>query len=343
MRKLLNTLFILTENSYLSLDGENVVVSQERTETARFPLHTLEAILCFSYPGASPALMGACADRNVDLAFFTPRGRFLARAVGVTKGNVLLRQQQFRAADDPFVSCRYAKGFLLGKVYNARWVLERATRDHPQRVPVERLKALSSQLASALSHIEDAMTLEELRGLEGAAAQQYFDGFDSLILQQRDTFTFTGRSRRPPLDPVNALLSFSYTLLARDCAAALEGVGLDPYVGFLHCPRPGRTSLALDLMEELRTVYADRFVITCINQKTITAKHFQKQENGAVRLTDDGRRTFLKVWQQRKQQTIQHPLLGEKIPWGLVPYMQALLLARTLRGDLERYPPFFWK
>ena len=220
MRKLLNTLFILTENSYLSLDGENVVVSQERTETARFPLHTLEAILCFSYSGASPALMGACADRNVDLAFFTPRGRFLARAVGVTKGNVLLRQQQFRAADDPFVSCRYAKGFLLGKVYNARWVLERATRDHPQRVPVERLKALSSQLASALSHIEDAMTLEELRGLEGAAAQQYFDGFDSLILQQRDTFTFTGRSRRPPLDPVNALLSFSYTLLARDCASA---------------------------------------------------------------------------------------------------------------------------
>lgn len=343
MRKLLNTLFILTENSYLSLDGENVVVSQERTETARFPLHTLEAILCFSYSGASPALMGACADRNVDLAFFTPRGRFLARAVGVTKGNVLLRQQQFRAADDPFVSCRYAKGFLLGKVYNARWVLERATRDHPQRVPVERLKVLSSQLASALSHIEDAMTLEELRGLEGAAAQQYFDGFDSLILQQRDTFTFTGRSRRPPLDPVNALLSFSYTLLARDCAAALEGVGLDPYVGFLHCPRPGRTSLALDLMEELRTVYADRFVITCINQRTISAKHFQKQENGAVLLTDDGRRAFLKVWQQRKQQTIQHPLLGEKIPWGLVPYMQALLLARTLRGDLERYPPFFWK
>lgn len=343
MRKLLNTLFILTENSYLSLDGENVVVSQERTETARFPLHTLEAILCFSYSGASPALMGACADRNVDLAFFTPRGRFLARAVGVTKGNVLLRQQQFRAADDPFVSCRYAKGFLLGKVYNARWVLERATRDHPQRIPVDRLKALSSQLASALSHIEDAMTLEELRGLEGAAAQQYFDGFDSLILQQRDTFTFTGRSRRPPLDPVNALLSFSYTLLARDCAAALEGVGLDPYVGFLHCPRPGRTSLALDLMEELRTVYADRFVITCINQRTISAKHFQKQENGAVLLTDDGRRAFLKVWQQRKQQTIQHPLLGEKIPWGLVPYMQALLLARTLRGDLERYPPFFWK
>lgn len=343
MRKFLNTLFVLTEDSYLSLDGENVVVSREKQETGRFPLHTLEAILCFSYPGASPALMGACSERNVDLAFFSPRGRFLARAVGKPTGNVLLRQQQYRAADDPFASCRYAKGFLLGKVYNSRWVLERATRDHPQRVPVERLKALSGQLAAVLPRIEEALSLEELRGLEGAAAQQYFDGFDSLILQQRDVFAFTGRSRRPPLDPINALLSFSYTLLARDCAAALEGAGLDPYVGFLHRPRPGRTSLALDLMEELRAAFADRFVITCVNQKVLTEKHCQRQENGAVLLTDEGRRTFLKAWQQRKQQTIQHPFLGEKIAWGLVPYVQALLLARTLRGDMERYPPFFWK
>ena len=343
MRKFLNTLFVLTEDSYLSLDGENVVVSRERQETARFPLHTLEGILCFSYPGASPALMGACAERGVDLSFFSPRGAFLARATGKMRGNVLLRQQQYRAADDPFASCRYAKGFLLGKVYNSRWVLERATRDHPQRVPVERLKSLSAQLAAALPLIENAMTAEELRGLEGAAAQQYFDGFGSLILQQQDTFAFTVRSRRPPLDPVNALLSFAYTLLARDCAAALEGVGLDPYVGFLHCPRPGRTSLALDLMEELRAVCADRFAITCINQKILTEKDCQRQENGAVLLTEEGRRTFLKFWQQRKQQTLQHPFLGEKIPWGLVPYVQALLLARTLRGDMERYPPFFWK
>lgn len=343
MRKFLNTLFVLTEDSYLSLDGENVVVSRERQETARFPLHTLEGILCFSYPGASPALMGACAERGVDLSFFSPRGAFLARATGKMRGNVLLRQQQYRAADDPFASCRYAKGFLLGKVYNSRWVLERATRDHPQRVPVERLKSLSAQLAAALPRIENAMTAEELRGLEGAAAQQYFDGFGSLILQQQDTFAFTVRSRRPPLDPVNALLSFAYTLLARDCAAALEGVGLDPYVGFLHCPRPGRTSLALDLMEELRAVCADRFVITCINQKILTEKDCQRQENGAVLLTEEGRRTFLKFWQQRKQQALQHPFLGEKIPWGLVPYVQALLLARTLRGDTERYPPFFWK
>ena len=343
MRRLLNTLFVLSENAYLSLDGENVVVSQDRQETARFALHTLEGILCFSYAGASPALMGGCAERGISLAFFTPRGRFLARIAGETRGNVLLRQQQYRAADDPFASRRYARGFLLGKVYNARWVLERATRDHPQRVPVDRLKALSGQLAAALPRIQDAMTAEELRGIEGEAAQRYFDGFDSLILQQRETFAFSGRSRRPPLDPVNALLSFAYTLLARECAAALEGVGLDPYVGFLHRPRPGRTSLALDLMEELRPVCADRFVLSCINQKQLTAKHCQRQESGAVLLTDEGRRAFLTAWQQRRQQTIQHPFLGEKIPWGLVPHVQALLLARTLRGDLDCYPPFFWK
>lgn len=343
MRRLLNTLFALSENAYLSLDGENVVVSQDRQETARFALHTLEGILCFSYAGASPALMGGCAERGISLTFFTPRGRFLARIAGETRGNVLLRQQQYRAADDPFGSCRYARDFLLGKVYNARWVLERATRDHPQRVPVDRLKALSGQLAAALPRIQDAMTAEELRGIEGEAAQRYFDGFDSLILQQRETFAFSGRSRRPPLDPVNALLSFAYTLLARECAAALEGVGLDPYVGFLHRPRPGRTSLALDLMEELRPVCADRFVLSCINQKQLTAKHCQRQESGAVLLTDEGRRAFLTAWQQRRQQTIQHPFLGEKIPWGLVPHVQALLLARTLRGDLDCYPPFFWK
>ena len=343
MRKLLNTLFVLSENAYLSLDGENVVVSQDRQETARFPLHMLEGILCFSYPGATPALMGKCAELGVSLAFFTPRGKFLARTTGVTRGNVLLRQQQYHAADDPFASCRFARGFLLGKVYNARWVLERATRDHPQRVPVERLKTLSGQLAAALPRIQDALTAEELRGIEGEAAQRYFDGFDSLILQQRETFAFAGRSRRPPLDPVNALLSFAYTLLARECAAALEGVGLDPYVGFLHRPRPGRASLALDLMEELRPVCADRFVLSCINQKQLTARHCQRQESGAVLLTEEGRRAFLTAWQQRRQQTIQHPFLGEKIPWGLVPHMQALLLARTLRGDLDCYPPFFWK
>ncbi|MDD4849881.1 MAG: type I-C CRISPR-associated endonuclease Cas1c [Gemmiger sp.] len=343
MKHLLNTLFVLTEDSYLTLDGENVVVNRAKAAVARFPLHTLEGILCFSYPGASPALMGACADRGVDLCFFTPRGRFLARTVGAQRGNILLRTQQYRIADDPQASCRYADGFILGKVYNSRWVLERATRDHPQRVPVEKLKKLSTQLAAALPLIESCTDMEQLRGLEGEAAQRYFDGFDALILQQQEVFHFTGRSRRPPLDNTNALLSFAYTLLARDCAAALEGVGLDPYAGFLHRLRPGRTSLALDLMEELRAVYADRFVLSCINQKMLTEKHFNRQGSGAVLLTEDGRRAFLAAWQKKKQEEITHPFLQEKLAWGLVPYVQAILLARTIRGDMEQYPPFFWK
>ena len=293
MRKFLNTLYVLNKDTYLSLEGENIVLLCNKAEIGRVPLHRLEGIVCFSYPGASPALMGKCARLGVDLSFFSPQGRFLARAVGEERGNVLLRQTQYRISDSEAESC-----------------------------------------------LDD---LDQLRGLEGEAAQRYFDCFDSLILQQHDDFSFAGRSRRPPLDNTNALLSFAYSLLASDCTAALQSVGLDPYVGFLHRARPGRRSLALDLMEELRTVYADRFVLSCINQKIMTPKHFQKQENGAVLLTDEGRRAFLGGWQTRKQETITHPFLNEKLPWGLVPYVQALLLARTLRGDMELYPPFFWK
>lgn len=343
MRHLLNTLYVLTPENYLCLDGENVVVQQGKQEAARFPLHTLEGIVCFTYPGASPALMGACAQRSVDLCFFSPRGRFLARTVGEERGNVLLRQQQYRAADSERQSCLYARSFLVGKVYNGRWVLERATRDHPQRVPVERLKTLCAQMAAALPLMASCEDLGQLRGLEGEAAQRYFDGFGHLILQQQADFAFTGRSRRPPLDNTNALLSFAYTMLANDCAAALQSVGLDPYVGFLHRSRPGRRSLALDLMEELRAVFADRFVLSCINQKIVNPTHFLRQESGAVLLNDTGRKSFLAAWQKKKQEQIKHPFLGEKVPWGLVPYVQALLLARTLRGDLDAYPPFFWK
>lgn len=343
MRHLLNTLYVLTPENYLSLEGENVVVSREKAEVARFPLHTLEGIVCFTYAGASPALMGACAARGIDLCFFTPQGKFQARSCGPERGNVLLRQQQYRICDDPAQSCRYARGFLLGKVYNSRWVLERATRDHPQRVPVERLKQASGQLAAALPSIAACTDPAALLGLEGETAQRYFDVFDALILQQKEDFVFTARSRRPPLDAVNALLSFSYTMLARDCAAALESAGFDPYVGFLHRPRPGRTGLALDLMEELRSVYADRFALSCINQKMLTKKHFEFQSSGAVFLSTDGRKAFFAAWQAKKQEEITHPFLGEKLPWGLVPYVQALLLARTIRGDLEEYPPFFWK
>lgn len=343
MRQFLNTLFILSEDAYLSLDGENVVISRGKTEVGRAALHTLESILCFSYAGASPALMGKCSTKGIDLCFFTPQGRFLARTVGEERGNVLLRQTQYEISASEARSCLYARNFILGKVYNARWVLERATRDHPQRVPVEQLKQTSAQLAAALPLLESCEDLEQLRGLEGEAAQRYFDQFNALILQQNDAFVFTSRNRRPPLDNVNALLSFAYSLLANDCAAALEGAGLDPYIGFLHRARPGRRSLALDLMEELRAVYADRFVLSCINQKIVNAKHFEKQENGAVLLTDDGRRAFLNAWQLKKRESITHPFLKEKICWGLVPYVQALLLARTLRGDLDEYPPFFWK
>ena len=343
MRQFLNTLFVLNEDAYLSLDGDNVVLNHEKAEIARVPLHTLESILCFSYAGASPALMGACGRRGVDLCFFSPWGRFLARTVGEERGNVLLRQTQYEIAASEARSCIYARCFILGKIYNARWVLERATRDHPQRVLVEQLKQASTQLAAALPLVEVCEDLDQLRGLEGEAAQRYFDRFNALILQQREDFVFTSRSRRPPLDPVNALLSFAYSLLANDCTAALEGAGLDPYVGFLHRARPGRRSLALDLMEELRAVYADRFVLSCINQKVVNSRHFEKQENGAVLLTEDGRRTFLHAWQLKKREVITHPFLKEKINWGLVPHVQALLLARTLRGDLEIYPPFFWK
>lgn len=343
MRKLLNTLFVLSEDSYLALDGENVLVLRGDETAGRFPLHTLESILCFSYKGASPALMGACASRSVALSFLTPRGRFLARSVGETQGNVLLRMEQCRRSDDPVSSCRLAQGFLVGKVYNCRSVLERATRDHGMRVDVDRLKHVSGILASALGDITQCPTSAGLLGLEGECAAQYFGVFSQLVLNQKEAFAFHGRSRRPPLDRINALLSFLYTLLAHDCAAALESVGLDPYVGFLHRARPGRASLALDLMEELRPIMADRLALTLINNRMLHPNDLTEQENGAVLLDDAGRKTVLTAWQERKRDIITHPFLEEKLPWGLVPYVQALLLARHLRGDLDAYPPFLWK
>ncbi len=343
MKHLRNTLYVLTPENYLTVEGENVVVQNGKTQVGRFPLHTLESIVCFTYKGATPALMGACAKRGVDLAFFSPHGRFLARVVGEERGNVLLRQEQYRIADDELRATAYARNFLVGKLYNSRWVLERATRDHPQRVPVEALKTASQKIAKTMRAMGQEQQLDSLRGLEGEAAQVYFGVFDALILQQEEAFSFTVRSRRPPLDNTHALLSFAYTMLAKDCAAALEGVGLDPYVGFLHRARPGRVSLSLDLMEELRSVLADRFVLSCINQKILRPSHLETQENGAVWLTDDGRRAFLNAWQSRKKEELVHPFLKEKIPWGLVPMVQAMLLARTIRGDLEEYPPFFWK
>ena len=343
MKRLLNTLYVMREDSYLKLEGENVLVQQGDQIAARFPLHTLESIICFSYAGATPQLMGACVQRDIGLSFFTPHGRFLAGVVGEERGNVLLRKRQYRLSDDEEASCLIARNMVLGKVYNSRAVIERALRDHPQRVDITKLRVASASLGESLPVIESEKELDTLRGLEGKAAFCYFSVFDELILQGRDVFKFDGRTRRPPRDPVNAMLSFAYALLARDCATALMAVGLDPYVGFLHRDRPGRISLALDLMEELRSVRADRFVLTLINNRVIQPKHFIFKENDTCLLEDEGRKTFLKAWQERKQEMIMHPFLKEQIPWGLLPHVQALLLARTLRGDYNAYPPFLWK
>lgn len=343
MRKMMNTLFVTTPESYIALEDKNVVVLSGDEKLGQVPLHALESIVYFGYKGASPSLMGACAEANVGLCFFTPNGRFLARVSGMVQGNVLLRKQQYRVSDDEQLSCLIARNMILGKVYNSRWILERATRDHPQRVDTEKLKRISEELSASLNPIAQCENLDALRGYEGEAASRYFDALGDLVLQNEDFFAFDRRTRRPPTDPFNALLSFVYTLLTHDCKSALEGVGLDPYVGFLHRDRPGRTSLALDLMEEMRGLMADRFVLTLINNRVVHPKQFVRGENKAVRLDPDGRKAVLAAWQERKRDEIRHPYLKEKMPWGLIPHAQAMLLARHLRGDLDVYPPFLWK
>jgi CRISPR-associated protein Cas1 len=343
MRKLLNTVYVTSPDNYLSLDGENLVILKGDQEIVRLPLHNLEGIITFGYTGASPALMGACAKRNVSISFMAQNGKFLARVVGEVKGNVTLRKMQYRLSESDDVSTNIAKNFIFGKIYNGRWIIERAIRDHSARLDTDKLKMVSVGLAKSLNMLLGSENLEQLRGYEGEAATQYFSVFDDLILQQKKDFFFKQRNKRPPLDNVNAMLSFVYTLLAHDVAAALETTGLDPYVGFLHRDRPGRISLALDLMEELRCVYADRFVISLINKRVINASGFMQKEDGAVIMDDDTRITILRAWQERKKEQITHPFLQEKIEWGLVPYVQSMLLARFMRGDLDEYPPFLWK
>ena len=343
MRKLLNTLFVTSEDAYLALETENVAVYIGEEKKAQYPLLVLESIISFSYKGASPALMGACARNGIQLVFLTPRGRFLARVCGQEQGNVLLRKEQYRLSDKLEKSCHIARNFIFGKVYNQRWVLERTLRDHRMRVDAAKLESASQALAGLLPAIETQTDLDALRGLEGEASVRYFHVFDEMVLNQKADFLFDGRNRRPPTDNMNALLSFAYVLLSNDCASALESVGLDSYVGFMHRDRPGRTSLALDLMEELRAPMADRLCITLVNNRVLQDKHFERQESGAVFLGEDGRKLFLSAWQNKKKEEITHPYLKEKMAWGLVPYLQSLLLARCLRGDLDGYPPFLWK
>lgn len=343
MKKLLNTLYVTSENSYLALDGENIVIYEEQEERGRLPLHNLKGIVSFGYRGTSPALMGACTARNISLCYLTPQGKFLARVTGKVRGNVLLREQQYASSKDSEIGLTVAKNCILGKVYNARWVIERTLRDHPMQVDTERLKIVSVQLKHSLELIQNSVSKDQLRGYEGEAASLYFSVFDELILQQKKDFFFHGRNKRPPMDNVNALLSFVYTLLTNSITSALESVGLDPCVGYLHTERPGRASLSLDLIEELRPVLADRFVLSLINKKIVAGKNFTRKENGAVLMDNELRKKFLTEWQKKKQEVITHPYLNEKIEWGMVPYAQAMLLACYLRGDLDSYPTFLWK
>lgn len=343
MRKLLNVLYVTNPDAYLTRDGDNVVVRVEQEEKFRVPIHILESIVCFNHTGASPALMGLCAERGVGLSFLTEYGRFLARVTGPVSGNVLLRRRQYRVADDPVLSAKVAAMFVTAKIANCRTVLRRAVRDHGDAVDINRLTEAADTLSSCIYPLEQCEDLEVVRGIEGEAARIYFSCFNDLVLVQRDAFTITGRNRRPPKDNMNALLSFLYTLLRHDVQSALESVGLDPAVGFLHRDRPGRPSLALDMMEELRPYLADRLALSLVNRQEVSAKGFREVESGGILMDDETRKTVITAWQQRKRETIIHPYLEEKIEIGLLPYAQALLLARYLRGDIDGYPPFFWR
>lgn len=340
MRKLLNTLYVTTPDSYLSKDGENVVVSIKQQEVFRIPVLNIEAIVTFGYMGASPGLMKLCAEKGVGLTFLSPHGRYISRIQGQVRGNVLLRKEQYKLADDETVSTELAKICIAGKIQNYRSILRRYERDYGQ---IEQIENAVAEMDRAKRNVLRATTKEQVRGLEGDAASCYFSVFSNLIINQREDFQFAGRNRRPPKDAVNAMLSLAYTLLTNDVTSALESVGLDPYVGFLHTLRPGRASLALDMVEELRAYLGDRFVLSLINRKQITPSDFLMQGEKGVVLTDNGRKTFLTAWQNRKKETVTHPFLQEKIPVGLIPYAQAMLMARCIRGDLDTYPVFIVK
>jgi CRISPR-associated protein Cas1 len=343
MKKLLNTLFVTTQGAYLCHEGDAVLVRVEKETKLRVPIHTLGSIVCFGQVACSPPLMGLCGERGVALSFLSEHGQFLARVQGPVSGNVLLRTEQYRRAAAPAEAAAIARAVLIGKLANSRTILLRAARDHGARTDAAALETAVRRLAQLLSEVESTTELEVLRGKEGDAARVYFEVFDHLVVAQKEDFYFTARSRRPPLDNLNALLSFLYTLLAHDASAALESVGLDPQVGFLHALRPGRPALALDLMEEFRPFLADRLALSLVNLRQLQGKDFKQSETGAVAMSDAARKELLITYQKRKQEEIQHPFIGEAVPIGLLFYVQALLLARHLRGDLDAYPPFVWK
>jgi CRISPR-associated protein Cas1 len=343
MRKLLNTLYVTTPKSYLSLDGENIVILLEEDEKFRIPFVNVESIVCFGYMGASPALMGKCADNNVGLCFLKPSGEFAGRIIGKTKGSVYLRKTQYSLHDDKEFCLEFSKSIVAAKLCNSKFTLDKTIRDNKDKIDTADLENVSAGLKNAVQDVYAIADKDELRGFEGANTKQYFKVFDDMILQQKKHFCFTDRSKRPPLDNVNCMLSYIYTILSFDIASALETVGLDPYVGFYHELRSGRASLAVDIIEEFRSYMVDRFVVSAINLKQVNEKDFTEKEGGGILMTDDGRRKILTCWQERKKDIITHPIIKEKVEVGLLPYVQAQLLARFLRGDLEEYPPFLCK
>lgn len=343
MKKYLNTLYITTPGAYLSKEGESVLVNVEKEVRLRVPVHTIGGIVCFGQVSCSPYLMGFCAEKDVSISFLTEYGRFLANVSGPISGNVLLRRQQYRYADDLNFSAQVAKNIIIGKLSNYRTVLQRALRDHSQKIDLDKIKHASRHIMRYLQQLQSDLSLNVLRGIEGEAARTYFNVFNHLITSQKKDFFFQGRNRYPPLDNVNCLLSFLYVILMHDVRSAIETVGLDSAVGFLHRDRPGRHGLALDLMEEFRPFFADRLVLSLINLCQVQKNGFRKSDSGAVLMNDETRKTVLVAYQKRKQEEILHPYLKEKISIGLLFHIQALLFARYLRGDLDGYPVFIWK
>lgn len=343
MRKMLNTLYVTNPEMYLAKDGDNIIARLEEKTVFRTPIHYLEGVVTFGHPGISPALLGMCLEKGVAVSLLSPYGKHLASINGSPKGNVLLRRKHYRLADSPAESARIAAAFIIGKLAGCRTVLRRYIRDYNKPLENGDIDLVCKSLSRTIIRVNETVDLDTMRGLEGESARAYFSVFDKLILCRKEHFFMKGRNRRPPVDRVNALLSFLYTLLLHDTKAALLTVGLDPYVGFLHRDKPGRLGLALDLMEEFRPYLADRLMLNLVNRQQLTEGEFITKESGAIVLSEKGRKTVLEAWQKRKTEEILHPFLEEKINIGLLPYAQALLLARTLRGDIAEYPPFIWK
>jgi CRISPR-associated protein Cas1 len=343
MKQHLNTLFVFTQGAYLAKKNESVAVRIEKEDRLRVPLINLGSICCLGRVSCSPQLLGACAQKGIAVTFMTEHGRFLAAVNGFTPGNVLLRREQYRRADDLAASAAIARACIIGKLANYRTVLRRAVRDQQPSERTVRLERVATRIDMTLRTLGEGLDLDRLRGVEGDASSEYFSVFNDLIVTQKESFVFSGRNRRPPLDSVNAMLSFGYSMLANDLRSACEAAGLDAAVGFLHRDRPGRPGLALDLMEEFRPVLVDRLVLSLINRQQVKPGGFSADPGGGIRMDESTRKEFVAAYQKRKQEEILHPFLNEKMTLGLVPHIQARLLARHLRGDSDAYPVFAWK